>query len=263
MEHGSGGSEAHGSEVDGSGPQRDPTSVGSRPERSASGEQGGVAPADAGALDDSGRAAAGVERWCRERLGEFPETLADCVRRGELWGLARSDAGELALELGLGAADAAALADGFRLARALLATRREARTAVRSPRAVFELFEAELRGLERETFHALALDGKHGVVRRYLVSVGTLTTSLVHPREVFRPALRFGAVSVVVVHNHPSGDPEPSAEDEEVTLRLAQAGRLLGVPLLDHVVVGEQRFVSLAERLGLGDARYRGGGERS
>lgn len=213
--------------------------------------------------DAAPRPAVTFERWCRDRLGEFPEALADCVRRGELWELARADADELGRELGLATKDATVLADGFRLARALLGARRNERTAVRSPRAVYELFETELRGLERETFHALALDGKHGVVRRYLVSVGTLTTSLVHPREVFRPALRFGAASLVVVHNHPSGDPEPSLEDEEVTRRLAQAGRLLGVPLLDHVVVGDRRFVSLAERLGLGDTRYRAGCQRT
>ena len=75
---------------------------------------------------------------------------------------------------------------------------------------------------------------------------------LVHPREVFRPAVRSGAAAVVVAHNHPSGDPEPSAEDLEVTRRLAETGRLLGIPLLDHVVVGEGAWVSLRERVDLG-----------
>ncbi|MCA9573523.1 MAG: JAB domain-containing protein, partial [Myxococcales bacterium] len=82
-----------------------------------------------------------------------------------------------------------------------------------------------------------------------LVSVGTLTTSLVHPREVFGPALSDAAAALIVVHNHPSGDPSPSQEDVEITKRLIEVGRLLGVPLLDHVVVGEGRFVSLRERL--------------
>ncbi|MCC6408264.1 MAG: DNA repair protein RadC [Planctomycetes bacterium] len=204
-----------------------------------------------------------VEAWCREHLRAPSEELGERVRRGELWELARADASELSHELGLSLADAGSLAGAFRFARALASVQRTERPAVRSPRAVFELLEPELRGLDREAFHALALDGKHGLVRRYLVSVGTLTTSLVHPREVFRPALRFGAAALVVAHNHPSGDPEPSPEDEEVTRRLAQAGRLLGVPLLDHVVIGERRYVSLAERLGLGDGRYKERSQRT
>jgi DNA repair protein RadC len=96
----------------------------------------------------------------------------------------------------------------------------------------------------------LLLDGKHRLKRCEAVSEGTLTTSLVHPREVFRAAVRESAAAVVVVHNHPSGDPEPSLEDLEVTRRLIDVGRLVGVPVLDHVVVGDGRFVSLRERMG-------------
>lgn len=228
------------------------------------GETGRAPELESQAESSSDRAGLGeVERWCRTRLARVPDELGARLRSGELWQLARADEDELVCELGLSCTDASALAGAFRLARALVESRRPERALVRSPRAVHELFEAELRGLDRETFHALALDGKHGVLRRYLVSVGTLTTSLVHPREVFRPALRFGAASLVVVHNHPSGDPEPSPEDEEVTRRLVQAGRLLGVPLLDHVVVGEHRWVSLAERLGLGERRYGARHQRS
>ena len=103
-------------------------------------------------------------------------------------------------------------------------------------------------GLEVETFHSLALDVRHELLAHEVVAVGTLTSAPVHPREVFRSALRRAAAALVVAHNHPSGDPEPSPEDVAVTRRLADAGRLLGVPLLDHVVLGEGRFVSLRER---------------
>lgn len=89
-----------------------------------------------------------------------------------------------------------------------------------------------------EVFGLLLLNGKHVPFAWCVVSQGTLTGSLVHPREVFGPALRLGAAAVVVVHNHPSGDPTPSREDRDVTRRLDQAGELLGVPLLDHVVIG-------------------------
>lgn len=105
----------------------------------------------------------------------------------------------------------------------------------------------------QEVFAALLLNGKHRVVGFIEVSRGTLTTSLVHPREVFGPALRENAAALIVLHNHPSGDPEPSAEDLSVTERLKRAGELLGIPMLDHVIVGDSptSFVSLRERLNL------------
>ena len=93
----------------------------------------------------------------------------------------------------------------------------------------------------------LLLDGRHRVMGQELVSQGTLTASLVHPREVFRPALRACAASLVLVHNHPSGDPTPSAEDRDVTTRLARAGEILGVRIVDHVVVAERGYCSLRE----------------
>jgi len=109
--------------------------------------------------------------------------------------------------------------------------------------------------LENETserFVALLLNGKHRVMGFAEVSRGTLTASLVHPREVFAPALRELAAALIVAHNHPSGDPEPSQEDLEVTKRLHEAGQILGVPLLDHIIVGEKgSFTSLRERLRL------------
>src|SRR5262249_15626808 len=107
---------------------------------------------------------------------------------------------------------------------------------------------ADLRSADRERFVGLDLDARHRVLRRRTVSVGTLTASLVHPREVLGPALRARAAALVVVHNHPSGDPEPSAEDLALTERLRDGARLLGVDLLDHVVVARGGFVSLRER---------------
>jgi DNA repair protein RadC len=97
----------------------------------------------------------------------------------------------------------------------------------------------------------LLLDGRHRVQREVMASQGTLTASLVHPREVFRPALREAAAAVILVHNHPSGDPTPSREDREVTERLVRVGEILGVPVLDHVVVAERGYVSLREDGGL------------
>ena len=119
---------------------------------------------------------------------------------------------------------------------------------------MFELLRGEVRGLEQETFWSLLLDGKQRLRRLVPVTTGTLTASLVHPREVFRAAIREAAAALIVAHNHPSGDPEPSAEDVAVTERLRAAGELLGIPLQDHVIVGDESFVSLRERLCLGPA---------
>lgn len=203
------------------------------------------------------RGEAQTERALRARVVGHLETLlgrsaSDALERagGDPGALERAAPQELAHLLGLSRAKARRLAAALALGRELRGLGRPARPAVRSPRAVLRLFEDELRGLEREHFWVLLLDGKHGLRRAELVSVGTLTTSLVHPREVFRPALREAAAAVVCAHNHPSGDPEPSAEDLEVTRRLLDAGRLLGVPLLDHVVLGDGRALSLRERMG-------------
>jgi DNA repair protein RadC len=99
-----------------------------------------------------------------------------------------------------------------------------------------------------EEFCVLLLNARHEVQRRVMVSRGSLNASIVHPREVFRPAILDSAASVVLVHNHPSGDPEPSDEDLAITRRLVQVGELLGIPVLDHVIIAKRGFVSLRAR---------------
>lgn len=116
----------------------------------------------------------------------------------------------------------------------------------RHPRSVAGMLRPLIEHEIVEVFIALVLDGKSRATDWFEVSRGTATASLVHPREVFAPALRMGAVSILVAHNHPSGDPDPSAEDIAVTERLLEAGRVLGVPVVDHVVIGsEARYRSL------------------
>lgn len=147
------------------------------------------------------------------------------------------------------------LAAAFELAR-----RRERedpweRPAVGGPGDVLRLLP-ELRDEPVEVFRVLLLDARHRVMAGPEVSRGTLTNSLVHPREVFRPAIVAGAAAVILAHNHPSGSARPSPEDDAVTRRLADAGRLLGIPVLDHVIVGEREHTSYRERgaVPLGDA---------
>ncbi len=167
--------------------------------------------------------------------------------RGGMRGLAALSQRELETEPGVGPTKAASLRAAWELARRVAGRRLQPGDDVRGPADVFRHFHPRLRDATRECFLALLLDGRHRIIREVEISQGTLTASLVHPREVFRPALRDGAAALVVVHNHPSGDPTPSAEDRQVTDRLARAGDLLGVRLLDHVVVAEQGYRSLRE----------------
>jgi len=116
-----------------------------------------------------------------------------------------------------------------------------------SPKAVFEFMRRRVRGLDREHFWRIDLDARSRPLGVETVSIGTLSASLVHPREVFKAALIQGAAGIIVCHNHPSGDVTPSGEDKDATNRLRRAGELLGVPLLDHVVLAEQRFFSFKD----------------
>lgn len=186
-----------------------------------------------------------------ELLGQFlgRARALELLEGASLGKLARSTPCEFARRFGLPPRDSARVAAAFELGRRALLDERDPAPLCGSAEQVFRWVSPELAGLERERFLILLLDGKHRLQRMEQISEGTLTTSLVHPREVFRSAVRESAAALIAVHNHPSGDPEPSAEDLEVTRRLRRAGRLLGIPLLDHVVVGAGRYVSLRDRL--------------
>lgn len=176
---------------------------------------------------------------------------AELLARFDLGALARARAPELLVVDGMRRLQAARIVAGFELARRAARAARPERPVLRSPARVHAHVCAELSGLEREVFLVLLLDSRHRLRRIERVSEGTLSSSLVHPREFFRAAVREAAAAVIAVHNHPSGDPAASSEDLEITRRLRDAGRLLGVPLLDHVIIGGERYESLRERLQL------------
>jgi DNA repair protein RadC len=119
---------------------------------------------------------------------------------------------------------------------------------IRGPDDVARLVGHKLRKETREHFLVLLLNARHEVMGQETVSVGSLNASIVHPREVFRPAVLASAAATVLVHNHPSGDPEPSEEDRSITKRLVEAGELLGISVLDHVIVASRGVVSLRAR---------------
>ncbi len=166
---------------------------------------------------------------------------------GTLRQLARRPATALAGGFGIAAAKAARIVAALELGRRLVREEGARGGALREPGEVYRLCAPRLRDLVVEEVHVLALDAQQRLLRDVLVTRGTLTSSLVHPREVFRPAIAEAAAAVIVVHNHPSGDPTPSPDDRQVTGQLVEAGRMLDVPVYDHVIVGSERYFSFAE----------------
>ncbi|HEU5171491.1 MAG TPA: DNA repair protein RadC [Gemmatimonadales bacterium] len=165
---------------------------------------------------------------------------------GSLRRLAARPPAEFLRVAGIGPTKAARLLAAFELAARLAREERPSLPRIREPEDVVRLFGTRLRDLAVEEFHLLALDSQSQVLRDVLVTRGLLNSSLVHPREVFRPAIAEAAAGIIVVHNHPSGDPTPSAEDQAVTRQLVAAGRLLDLPLYDHVIIGGDRYTSFA-----------------
>jgi DNA repair protein RadC len=166
---------------------------------------------------------------------------------GSLRRLAGRPAAELARVPGVGRAKAARLLAALELGRRLGAEAEPPPVRIRGPADVHRFYAPRLRDLAVEEFHVLALGSQSQVSGDLLITRGILNSSLVHPREVFRAAIAEAAAGIIVVHNHPSGDPTPSADDRAVTRQLVEAGRLLDVPVYDHVVVAGERYVSFAE----------------
>jgi DNA repair protein RadC len=184
--------------------------------------------------------------------GRGGESVLDVAARllevsdGSLRRLAQRPRAELLRAEGVGPTKAARLLAAFELGVRTSREERPALPRIREPEDVVRLFDTRLRDLQVEEFHLLALDSQSQVLREVLVTRGLLNSSLVHPREVFRAAIAEAAAGIIVVHNHPSGDPTPSAEDRAVTQQLAAAGRLLDLPLYDHVIIAGDRFLSFA-----------------
>jgi DNA repair protein RadC len=166
---------------------------------------------------------------------------------GSLRRLAAASPREFETVAGVGPAVAARVTAALELGRRMAREGPEERGRIRGARDVYDRCAPGLRDLKREEFRILMLNTQHAVTRELVVTVGTLDTSVVHPREVFRPAVLESAAAIILVHNHPSGDPTPSAEDRSVTAQLVSAGRTLGIPVLDHVVVGDGCYVSFVE----------------
>jgi len=181
--------------------------------------------------------------------GELAEQVGQRLLRrfGGLPGLSVARIREIAAEPGVGQVRAAALCAAFGIARRLGEVSFRPGTVVRNGGDVARIVRDSARGTGRECFFAVLLDVRHRMMALHVVSMGSLDATPVHPREVFSPAMRDGAAAVILAHNHPSGDPSPSPEDRVITDRLREVGELVGIALLDHIVVGTERYYSFAE----------------
>lgn len=151
------------------------------------------------------------------------------------------------LAAAIGPRRAGALLAALELGRRAQAGPSVKRPAIRNAADVYQLLSWDMRRLDREHFRVLLLNTRHQVIRVATVSIGGLSSAQIHPREVFKEAIRYGAAAVIVVHNHPSGDPTPSHDDKQITEQLSAAGTLVGIPVLDHIIIGDGQYTSLRE----------------
>lgn len=168
---------------------------------------------------------------------------------GDLRGIAGASVEELAQVRGIGLAKAAQIQAAFELANRLEGhPERGKKALVKTPEDIVALVKNRLKDKKKEYFLALLLDTRGQLIKISEISVGSLDSSIVHPREVFKEAISASAASAIFVHNHPSGDPEPSEDDIKLTERLAQAGEIVGIDVLDHVIIGDKDFSSLKRK---------------
>jgi DNA repair protein RadC len=190
------------------------------------------------------------------RTGSNGENVVNLAQKllhqcGGLPGLAQATIQELQAVKGIGPAKAVEIKAALELGRRLAATTPDEKPRVTSPADAANLLMSEMTFLEQEHLRLVLLDTRNRVLKTPTIYIGSLNTSVVRVGELFRAALRENAAAFIIVHNHPSGDPSPSPEDVNVTRQIVKAGKLLDVDVLDHIVIGRQRWVSLKER-GLG-----------
>ena len=165
-----------------------------------------------------------------------------------LKGIAAASVEDLSRIKGLGTAKSAQIKAMVELGKRLAASVGGSRPIIRSPQDAVDLLMPELRDEPQEHFKGIFLNNKNEVLKIRTITIGNLNASIITPRELFREAISMNGASVIVAHNHPSGDPTPSKEDIDVSKRLDQAGKMIGIEVLDHVIIGDGRWVSLKER---------------
>lgn len=166
---------------------------------------------------------------------------------GDVVSIGRASLDDLKKIPGVGFVRACQLSAAFEIGKRFARVSGVKRTSVRGPGDIAMLFMDEMKHLDKEYFKAALLNTKNQILRTVTVSIGSLNASIVHPREIFKPAISASAASIILVHNHPTGDPTPSREDVEFTRRFAKCGELMGIQLLDHIIIGSGNYRSLKE----------------
>ena len=166
---------------------------------------------------------------------------------GDLHNLTGTDFRHFFKLKGIGPAKAITLAASFEIARRIASLPSQEKIKITSPEVVYQKFGPRIGGLKKELFFVLLLNSANILIRDQKISEGTLNASLVHPREVFQPAITDSAASVILLHNHPSGETQPSGEDRAITNRLVEVGKILDIPVLDHIIIGEKHYFSFKE----------------
>jgi DNA repair protein RadC len=166
----------------------------------------------------------------------------------DLRGLAKAPWEEIAQIKGVGQAKAVQLKAAFELGRRVLTDHPASLPVIHKPQDVFELLKAGFQDLDREHFKVLHLNVKNQVLKIETTAIGILSSAPVHPREVFKAAVKTNSASLILAHNHPSGDPQPSQDDLSLTARLREAGEIIGISIVDHVIFGDNRYISLKEQ---------------
>ena len=186
------------------------------------------------------------------RMGSKGVTAVDLARRLFAGGKTLREISVLSVEeikkTGIGESRATALVAAFELAKRLPETKRKERLSIQSPEDIVQQFGAKFRDLVQEEFWVFPLNSINGLLEPKQITKGILSSSLAHPRECFREAITQSAAAVIFVHNHPSGNPEPSQDDIAITKQLVEAGKIIGITVHDHIVIAADRFVSFADR---------------
>ncbi len=169
-------------------------------------------------------------------------------KKYNLKSLSRLKVSNLKKQLGIGDAKACQIIACFELGRRLSSFKEDKKLKIKSAKDIAKLFIPEMSGLEKENFIGIYLDSRKRIIKQETIFIGSLNESVVHPREIFKIALDENAAAIILLHNHPSGDPSPSSFDIEITKELIKAGDLLGIQVLDHIIVGGKKYVSLKEK---------------
>ena len=186
------------------------------------------------------------------RIGQKGQTALDIALRlvdhfNGLKGVANATVQELCQFEGIGPSKAAQILGAIEMGRRVVSNKSSLKGKFLSSQDIYRYFFPELSALKVEVFNAILLDTKNQLLKEVEISRGSLNQAIVHPREVFNKAIKESAASIILIHNHPSGDPAPSPEDIDLTQKLVKSGKLLGIPVLDHIIIGQGDYYSFAD----------------